>query len=123
MLDLAGDGGHGVGEEVAAAFGVEPVDRLDEAEVRRLHQVLHGLAAGAVPQGDARRDRDVHDDEPLTQPGALGLVGAFAELLHDLGGLALARFVRTTAMSVRHHDHSRSGRRDARRRPRRRRQG
>jgi hypothetical protein len=44
-FDFPDDGGHGVGGEVVAVFGVEPVDGFDQADGGDLDQVVQRFAA------------------------------------------------------------------------------
>ena len=63
-LDLAADARLGVGGEAVADLGVVVVDRLEQADVPDLHQVLGGLGAAAVLP-DAGADQllvAVHED-------------------------------------------------------------
>jgi hypothetical protein len=48
-LELAADGGLGVGGEAVADLGVEPADGLEQPQVADLHEVIGGLRAGPVP--------------------------------------------------------------------------
>jgi hypothetical protein len=47
-LDLAADAWLGVGGQAVADLGVVVVDRLEQADVADLHEVLGGLRAAAV---------------------------------------------------------------------------
>jgi hypothetical protein len=47
-LDLAADARQGVGGQAAAVGGIVVVDRLEQADVAHLHQVLDRLGAAAV---------------------------------------------------------------------------
>ncbi len=50
-LELAEDRRRGKGGEGDAALGVEAIDRVEQAEVGDLEQIVEGLAGAAVAQG------------------------------------------------------------------------
>ena len=64
-LELADDGGDGVGLEGGAAAGVEAVDRLDQAERGHLEEVVDGLGAAAVAEGERTGQRQEGLDQLL----------------------------------------------------------
>jgi hypothetical protein len=66
--DLTDDGGDGEAGEVGAALGVKPVDRLDEPDHGRLHQVVEQLTAPVIAVGEVLRQRRPGGDRPLAQP-------------------------------------------------------
>ena len=74
-LELADDGRDGEAGEVDAPVGVEPVDRLDQADHRDLVQVVGGLAAAAVAVGQVLGQRQPRLDRPVPQGGPLRVVG------------------------------------------------
>ena len=69
-LELAGDRRHGERRELAAALGVEAVDRAEQRDARDLGQVVVGLGAALVAAGQAAGERE----EPLEQFVARGEV-------------------------------------------------
>ena len=62
LEDRAGDGGHGVGEEVVTQVRVEPVDRLEQAEVGDLNQILQRLTGLHVAPSNVPSYRQVAGD-------------------------------------------------------------
>ena len=73
---LTADGRHRVAEEVVAALGVEPLDRLDETDVRDLLEVV----GPAMPRPRNRRVAStaifmLRHDDPGLEVGALGRAG------------------------------------------------
>ena len=85
-LDLTGDGGHGVGQEVPLVAGVEPVDGLDQPDVGGLDEVVLGEAALAVAVRDGPGHTHVQDDDLGTQRGLLPLVVGVVQLVEEPGG-------------------------------------
>ena len=63
VADLALDGGHGDGAQVAPARGLEAVDGLDQADGADLHEVVDGLASARVAAGDRAHEAHVLLDE------------------------------------------------------------
>ncbi len=55
----------GVGGELDAPLGVEPLDRLQQADRRHLDQVVEGLAPVGEPASQVAGEGEV----PLDQPG------------------------------------------------------
>ena len=55
--------GHGDGAQVAAARGLEAVDRLDEADGADLHEVVDGLASACIAARDGAHEAHVLLDE------------------------------------------------------------
>ena len=56
-LELAEDRGRRVARELGPAFGLEAVDRLDQAKARDLQQVVEGLVGVRVAQGEITGQR------------------------------------------------------------------
>src|SRR5207249_10366145 len=65
-LELARDGGGGVGREFDLAVRVESVDRLDQADGGHLDQVVHRLPASGEPAGQVFDQPEVALDQPGT---------------------------------------------------------
>ena len=63
VADLALDGRHGDGAQVAAARRLEAVDGLDEADGADLHEVVDGLASACVAARDGAHEAHVLLDE------------------------------------------------------------
>jgi len=63
MADLALDRRHGDGAQVAAASGLEAVDRLDEADGADLDEIVDRLAAARIPACDRPDQTHVLLDE------------------------------------------------------------
>src|SRR5690349_1820965 len=74
-LDLAGDAGLRVSGQAAADTRVEVVDRLEQAHVADLHQVLVWLGAAPVTVGARADQAAVPPHQHLTGGGALGAAG------------------------------------------------
>ncbi len=66
--DLAADGGHREGEEVGAAVGGVPVDRVDQPDRRDLDEVVERLAAVGEAAGDVLGHRQEPAYELVAQP-------------------------------------------------------
>ena len=62
-FDLAEHGGRGVGRELHAPVGVEPVHGLDQADGADLHQIVVGFAAIPESAGQVVHQRQVHGHE------------------------------------------------------------
>jgi hypothetical protein len=77
-LELADDRRHRVGREVAAAVGVEAVDRVDEADARDLDEVVERLGAAVVAAGEPAGERQEALDE-LIAGGDVAEAGVPAE--------------------------------------------
>ena len=73
--DLAADRRHGEGEEVGAALGREPVDRVDQPDRRHLHEIVQRLAAAREPAGDVLGHRQVPGDQYVAHRLPTGVVG------------------------------------------------
>ncbi len=73
-LDLARDARLGVGGQAAADSGIEVVDRLQQADVPHLHQVLGRLGAALVPLHAGPHQVAVTADQQLAgrRPAAAG---------------------------------------------------
>jgi hypothetical protein len=76
---LAQNGRHGVGGERLPARRVETVDRLHEAQVGDLEQIVEWLAAAPIPQ--RQRTREWH--EPLHELLANGVVAGFGKAAQE----------------------------------------
>src|SRR5439155_15820888 len=72
-LQLADDGWRGVGGELDLAIGVEPVDRLDQADRGDLDQVVQRLAAAGEPPGQVFDQAEMSLDQLLSQGGVVRL--------------------------------------------------
>ena len=68
-LELAGDRRHGEGRELAAAFGVEAVDRAEQPDAGDLHEVVQRLGAAVVAPGEAAGERQEAFDELVAGGG------------------------------------------------------
>jgi hypothetical protein len=64
---LAKDRRRRVGDKGPAALGIESVDRLQQAEVGDLQQVVERLAVGAIASCQRARQRGESPDELLAQ--------------------------------------------------------
>src|ERR1700733_5744930 len=73
-LDLADDGGRGVGGELHAALEVEPVDGLDQPDGRDLGEIVKPLAPVAEPARQVLHERQVQLDQGGPDPRALWVV-------------------------------------------------
>ena len=85
-LDLTGDGGHRVGQEVPLVAGVETVHGLDQPDVGRLDQVVLGQAALAVAVRDRPGHTHVEHHDLGAQRGLLVLVVGVVQLIEEPGG-------------------------------------
>ncbi len=84
-LDLADDRGSGVGRELHPAAGVEPVDRLDQADGADLEQVVERLTPVEEPPGEVLHEGQVQRHQLAAQLAPLGITGAVvAELCEQL---------------------------------------
>ena len=79
-LQLAEDRRRGEGGEGDAALGVEAVDRVEQAEVGDLEQVVEGLAGAAVAQGQALGEGHVAPHQLLAHGGVVVAGEALPEL-------------------------------------------
>ena len=64
---LAGDRGHGIGQEVRLPAHVVPVDGVDQSDRGHLREVFHRLAAFAEATGDVPGEREVLAHQPVPQ--------------------------------------------------------
>ena len=71
-LDLADHGRGRVRRELDAAFGVEAVDGLDQADGADLQQVVVRLAAVAEPPGEMLHEREMQGDQLVADALTLG---------------------------------------------------
>ena len=82
-LQLAHDRRGGVGGELEAPLGVEPVDRLEQAEGGHLHEVVEGLAPVGEPAGEVLGQAHVGGDQLVAQ-GTVARLGVLLELGAEL---------------------------------------
>ena len=75
-LDLPEDRRRGVGGKLEAALGLEPVDRLEQADGAHLHEIREGLVAAGEAPGQVLDQRQVHLGELVPHPAvSLAVVG------------------------------------------------
>ena len=86
-LDLAHDGGRGVGGKLHAALQVEPVDRLDQPDRGDLGEVVEPLAAVAEPAREVLHQRQVQLDQVAADTSPFGILGRqYGQPLEQLAG-------------------------------------
>src|SRR6266536_1240858 len=85
-LDLPDDGGYGISGEVVAVLGIEPVDRLYQAQRGDLGQVIQRLAAAVEALGQVLGQRMPGLDGLFAYPApvrvVLGYAGEGTQQLH-----------------------------------------
>src|SRR5207253_1979146 len=74
-LDLAHDGGRGVGGELHAALQVEPVDRLDQPDRGDLGEVVQPLAAVPEPARKVLHQRQMQFDQVAADTRPFRILG------------------------------------------------
>ena len=77
-LDLADDRRRRIGRELDAAFEIEAVDRLEQADRADLHEIVERLAAVRELHREIAHEIEVRDDELVAQPFVLGRTGRVA---------------------------------------------
>src|SRR5688500_11535696 len=85
-LQLPDDRGRGERRELQAAFGIEPLDRLQQAEQGDLYEVLVRLPAVGEAPGEELRERDMVLDQLVPQAPVAG-APVLAETLVEPGGV------------------------------------
>jgi hypothetical protein len=91
-LDLTGDGGDGVGVEVFAHAGVEPLGGVDQTHIGHLDEIVTFDAAAAVALGDGFGEAEVEEDDFVDQSlafGSGGLGGFFEKAPGELVALSI----------------------------------
>jgi hypothetical protein len=90
-LQLPEDRRNGIAEEGRAAVRLEPVDGLDEADARYLHEVLVGLVGVRVARSELARERDESLDELIPRGQvAVPVIARQQALVAQLAEAALA---------------------------------